>query len=333
VPAAATAAPSASVALPKPEKTSITIGIGAAEPIFLALPDASQRGLFKNYGITDANVLGADTEGNTAKVLIAGQSDAAGLGAATTLSSLVTDTPLVSTAVTSERLTDALVTQADIKTPDQLRGKNMAISTFGGSNHASAILVLQAAGLKPEDVTLQQVGGESARLAALKAGAVSAAVIDSAREEELKPLGFNFLSNLTTAKDQFYPRAVVTFRKEWLKQNPNTGLAIMAAVLEAQNAIWADTDKAIQGFMTWAQVTDKADATARVKSFVDTGARDLRWHKSGWVVTRDVLATVSDPVKNLDVAQGYSIELLDKLRDLGFNQAIGLPKDLGTLMP
>lgn len=71
-----------------------------------------------------------------------------------------------------------VITRSDIKKPDDLRGKKIGISTFGSTGHFATRYFLDKLGLKPgRDVAVLQVGGQSARLAALKQGALDATLL------------------------------------------------------------------------------------------------------------------------------------------------------------
>ena len=72
---------------------------------------------------------------------------------------------------------DKLIVRPEIKRPEDLAGKRLAISRFGSSSETSAKLSLEKAGVKPDSVTLIQLGGVSVRQAALMAGQVQATVL------------------------------------------------------------------------------------------------------------------------------------------------------------
>ena len=70
-----------------------------------------------------------------------------------------------------------LVTSANIKRVEDLKGKKFGISSFGGTPHSEAIMILRKFGMNPEkDVTFLQIGGSSSRYAALESGSIDAAM-------------------------------------------------------------------------------------------------------------------------------------------------------------
>ncbi len=84
-------------------------------------------------------------------------------------------------AVTFNRLEHSFVAQKTIKTPNDLKGKKIAISRFGSASDITTRLVLRFWKLNPDkDVTILQSGNTPTRLASLAAGHVDAALVNPA---------------------------------------------------------------------------------------------------------------------------------------------------------
>jgi NitT/TauT family transport system substrate-binding protein len=168
---AASVAPSAALGqLPVPELTKVRIGISTpTEPVQFAETLAERLGIYKKYGITTVEVTGFEGDGKALQALIADQVDFFVGGASTAINSVVTDTPVKVISMNSTTLTDGLFCGAAIKTPADVKGKSVAISTFGGTSHGSALLMLKGIGLTDKDAVITQTGGEGVRIAALKA--------------------------------------------------------------------------------------------------------------------------------------------------------------------
>lgn len=90
-----------------------------------------------------------------------------------------------------------VIARAEIKKPEDLRGKKFAISTFGSTTDFGARYFLEKAGLKVgKDVVVLQGGGQSTRLAALKQGVVDATLLGAPTLLVAKQLGLNVLADL-----------------------------------------------------------------------------------------------------------------------------------------
>jgi ABC-type nitrate/sulfonate/bicarbonate transport system substrate-binding protein len=198
------------------------------------------------------------------------------------------------------------------------------VSTFGGDSHAAVLAALKVLGLTDKDVTIQQIGGQSARIAALKAGSVAAAPIDGTIREQMKAEGFNILVQLLDSP-ALIAKTGLHLREDWRMKNPNAALAVVAATLESMNMIFQDPEKAAAGLAKWQQLKDPASAVGVMKQWVTFAQRDLRWKKEAWDALKEVQQIAEPEIKDLAVEKAYTFEYLDKLRDMGFNQAIGLP--------
>src|SRR5258708_21731966 len=174
-----------------------------------------------------------------------------GGGAGAGITSAVTDTPTKVVAMNSTILDDGLFCTKDIKTAADVKGKTVAIGSFGGTAHGSALLMLKGLGLTTKDATIQQVGNEGTRIAALKGGSVGCAVISISQRSALTPLGLNLVFDLSTAKLQ-WGRSGLHARTDVIAKKPNTVLAVVAATLLAQNAMFSDTKNATDKFAEFA---------------------------------------------------------------------------------
>lgn len=326
-PATTTSAPTGAPAagqLPAPELTKIRIGISApSEPVQFAEKLADVLGIYRKYGITEVTVTGFEGDGKALQALVAGQLDFMVGGASTAINSVITDTPIKVLAMNSVILNDVLVCQKDIKTAADVKGKTVAISTFGGTSHGSALLLLQGLGLTSKDAVLTQVGGEGTRFAALKGGSIGCAVIGLDNVPQLTAAGLNALFDLGKAKLQ-WGRSGLMARTDFIAKNPNTALVVVASTLEAQNSMWTDSATAAMKFAEFSQKKPE-DATNLVNGFRDYGSRSMTFTDDAFKAPRDVLAVVNPAVTNVDVTKAYDLSFLKKLQDIGFYKKIGAP--------
>jgi NitT/TauT family transport system substrate-binding protein len=322
---AASAAPTqAKGELPKPELTTIRIGISTPnEPVQFAEKLADSLGLYQKYGFTKVEVTGFEGDGKALQALVAGQLDMFVGGASTTVSSVVSDSPLKVVAMNSTTLTDGLWCTQNIKSAADVKGKSVAVSTFGGTSHGSALLLLKGINLTDKDATITQVGNQGSRIAALKGGSVGCAVVDMSQEKAMKDAGMNLVFNLATAKLQ-WGRSGLQAKADFIQKNPNTVLVVVAATLEAQNSIWKDPATAATKFAEFAQIKPEV-ATAAINDFQSYGSRTMQFTAEAFQAPRDVLAAVNPAVKDADVTKAMDTTFLKKLVDIGFNAKIGAP--------
>ncbi|HEV2011879.1 MAG TPA: ABC transporter substrate-binding protein [Candidatus Limnocylindria bacterium] len=326
---AATTAPAAASAnadpnvLPKPELTKVRIGIGAPnEPVQYAEKLADTLGFYQKFGLT-AEITGFEGDGKALQALIAGQLDLIVGGAGAAITSVVTDTPTKVVAMNSTILDDGLFCTKDIKTASDVKGKTVAIGSFGGTAHGSALLMLKGLGLTPKDVTITQVGNEGSRIAALKGGSIGCAVISISQQSALLPLGLTLSFDLSKAQ-LHWGRSGLQARADFIAKNPNTVLAAVAATLLAQNSMFADTKTATEKFAEFAQIKPDAAAIA-MNAFLGYGSRSMMFTADAFIAPRDVLGTVNPAMSNVDVTKAFDLSFLNRLKDSGFYQKNGIP--------
>lgn len=320
-------APAESVAagtLPTPEKTNIRIGLSVTETSQFAAQLAKMAGIYEKNGLTVETTV-FEGDGKVLQALQAGQLDVGFGGVSAYITSQGTDVPVVAVAVNAVVLTDLLTTTADVKTAADLKGKCVAVSTYGGTSHGAVILSLKALGLTPDDVVITEVGGQSARIAALQGGACAAAPVDAARRDEMAGLGFNFLVDLK--KEQLpWGRSGMGVTEEWLTANPNTATVVAASVLEAQNLMWTDPDLAAEKYAEFTQ-SDLETAKALILEFQGTGNRAMMWEDAAFQNPKDVLVTVNPDIKDIPVTDAFDRSVLDGLKASGYYDFLGIPTE------
>ena len=333
--AAATVAPSAAASvapvetaapgtLPTPEKTNIRMGLSVTETSQFAAMHAKMAGIYEKNGLS-VEITVFEGDGKVMQALQAGQLDVGFGGTSAFITSQGTDVPVVALAVNAVVLSDLLTTTANVKTAEDLKGKCVAVSTYGGTSHGAVILSLKALGLTPEDVVITEVGGQSARIAALQGGACAAAPVDAARRDEMAGLGFNFLVDLKKEKLP-WGRSGLGVTEEWLAANPNTATVVAASVLEAQNLMWTDPDLAGEKYAEFIQ-SDLASAKALILEFQGTGNRTMMWEDAAFQNPKDVLVTVNPDIKDIPVTDAFDRSVLDGLKASGYYDFLGIPAE------
>ncbi|HEY3304481.1 MAG TPA: ABC transporter substrate-binding protein [Candidatus Binatia bacterium] len=135
-----------------------------------------------------------------------------------------------------------ILTKAEIKTPAELRGKKIAISRFGSSSDVAVRHAVERYDLKPEkDVVILQVGGQSERFAALRAGVVDAAIVSPPFNLVGRRLGFNDLIDMSESGVAYSHQQIVA-RKDFLERQPELVLRFLRGTIEGL-AYWKDPSK------------------------------------------------------------------------------------------
>jgi ABC-type nitrate/sulfonate/bicarbonate transport system substrate-binding protein len=310
--------------LPGPEKTSLKVGISADDPHQFALQLAIDAGIFKKYGIeAEGRFFNSSTA--TTQALLAGQIDVDTSNATNVITSLTTSRPLVDIGVMINKLPDTFYGGKGIRSADDLRGKEVAISQFGGQSDMEAETALKILGLGVDDVHLTQTAGESERISALQAGTVAAAPADSSLAAELEKAGITPLVDLRTS-DARVPGSDIALRRDFVEKNPNLTLIIAAAALEAVQYEFTNTDETVKYYAKWAKTSDD-EARAKWEDYVKSGLaqRDLTSSVDAYKTAQEVLSTHNPAVEKVDVSKAYDGSYLAKLQSLKFFEKLGVP--------
>src|SRR4029453_10683709 len=103
--------------------------------------------------------------------------------------------PLKAIFYAADRPMYYLVAQKEIRSVAELKGKRVGVSQFGGTSDPAARLALKHYGVEPEkDALLIQIVPEGTRMAALRAGSVSAIIVPVPAVAVLKREGYNEVS-------------------------------------------------------------------------------------------------------------------------------------------
>ena len=182
--------------------SSLPARAAAADNINLALPGNSMgylplfvaihRGFFKDERIDIEVPRLLPNVAHTA--LLSGEVQYHGL-ADSALNLAARGAPLKVIFFAADRPMYFLLARKEIRSVTELKGKKIGISRFGGTSDLSARLVLRHYGVQPErDAAILQIGSESGRIAAVRAGGVDAIIVPVPANVLLKRQGFNELA-------------------------------------------------------------------------------------------------------------------------------------------
>lgn len=308
-------------ALPTPELSSIKIATSALEANTFVAWFAHDQGLYEKYGLESEVFFfeGAQAE----QALLAGQVDAIRGSLESAFFSQRTNMPLVVVAAFYNKFLDDFVGGPNVATADDLRDQRVGTSSFGGLSHRETLVALQSLGLTADDVDIIEVGGQSSRIAALEAGSIAGAVVDSALRPDMEAAGFNILVRLSELDTKTTNGALIV-SKQFAEENPNTVLAIVAANLEAMQLMFDDTELAVERLTEWAQL-EQSEADQTLRAFLTVAQRDLKWTREGNAQFHEFLQLQDPTIAEINVDDTYSLEFIQRLEELGLHRDLGIP--------
>jgi NitT/TauT family transport system substrate-binding protein len=217
---------------------------------------AKDSKIFEKHGL-NVDVVLIESGVTTVQALTAGETQIAMGGGTVAVSSNLAGSDIVSIASIESRLPYALLSQKDIKTIDQLKGKRLAISRFGSASDLAARLILQRYGLVADkDVTILQTGGTSTRLSALHKRSVDATILTPEFFTLAKKAGFTILADPTQYEIPFPQLEVITSRA-FIKSNADVATRYLRAIIEGIYAVKNNPEPSIRALGKYLKIDDR----------------------------------------------------------------------------
>ena len=155
-----------------------------------------------------------------------------------------------------------LIAKKEIRSIKGLKGKRIAIGSFGASADLALRTVITEEGLDfDRDLVRLQMGGNSARYVSLVTGTVDATVLSPPFNLQAEKAGFKDL--LWLGERLELPLAGLGVRDETIQQNPKQILAIIRAVFRAIAFAKTNPEETMRMLVDWARV----DQTVAAKSY------------------------------------------------------------------
>jgi ABC-type nitrate/sulfonate/bicarbonate transport system substrate-binding protein len=255
------------------KQTKIAIAhAGAISPISWILRRiAQEQGLFTKYGL-EAQLIG----GSTGAIRSVGKETEFGsFGTGATLLEIAqqgTDLKMLGTFTTG-RISSHLVTRAEIKKPEDLRGKRFGVGTMGSGIWVNTILALQHLGLDPkrDNITILSVGNATQIAKALEDGAIDAAMLAPAQSRQMKSKGFSVLLDMYS-NNVYGPQNLLSTTGAYFREHSDVVEKVVTTLVEAMAFSLAPKNKPTV-LRTIMKAFDLADLAAAERGYEDL--RDL----------------------------------------------------------
>ena len=155
---------------------------------------------------------------------------------------------------------DKLIVRPEIAKPEDLAGKRLAISRFGSSSETSAKLTLEKVGVKPESVSLIQLGGVSTRQVALMAGQVQATVLSDPQATAATQAGMKMWVDLSDSKWGLPRMCFNCFmaKRSFLDSNREVAMNFLKAVIEGLYLLKRDKPLGVRLIKKYLRLSDEA---------------------------------------------------------------------------
>jgi len=213
-----------------------------------------------------------------------------------------------------------LIARREIRTIKELKGKRIAIGSFGATADLALRAVISEEGLDfDRDLVRLQMGGNSARYTSLVTGTVDATVLSPPFNLQAEKAGFKDL--LWLGERLELPLAGLGVRDETIQKNPKEIAAVIRAVFRAIAYAKAHSEDTIKLLRDWVRI----DHEVAVKSY-ELGKRS--WAEGGVVADSAVKVVVDQSLLEL---KSKDTVPLDKVRNWSFVEQAR--RNMGNMAP
>ena len=239
----------------------VRMSISAVDVSFLTGGLALKRGMFKDEGL-DVELIRMNANVSVT-ALATGDIDYTMVFASVVRGAL-RGMPMKVVASFMDSSTHLLIARPEYKSIRDLKGKTLAVSTFGATSDVAARMMMKQGGVDPEkELKIIQLGAERGRYAALKEGVVDVAVLSPPTDTDAQRNGLRVLSRFHELFKMPFTGVGIHSRK--LKERPDEVKRMVKAMLRANRSVRANREGTIQTMMDWVKV-DRESAAATYDS-------------------------------------------------------------------
>jgi NitT/TauT family transport system substrate-binding protein len=190
-----------------------------------------EAGFFRKYGL-EVQLVFIESGSTTAQSLNSGDVAFAQMAGAGVVQSRLRGANVVMIAGVVNTLTFKFYVGKNVKQPEQLKGKSVAVTRLGSSTDFAARYALEKYGLMPDrDVGIVQAGNMPAMITALESGAIQGAMLSAPFTLKAKNMGFTMLADLQMLGLEYQHTGLAT-TQALIKSRPDLVRNVMRAYVE-----------------------------------------------------------------------------------------------------
>jgi len=210
----------------------IRIGMGAFSPTNSAIWVAEERGLFKKHGIEAEAIFIGGGATRSVNALLAGDIQFATAGGGAVIQSALRGADVVMVAANNNKGVHRILVRPEIDTPESIKGKKIAITTFGSSSHQVLTMVLDVWKIRPDELQILQVGSSPTMLISMQKKLVDGAVLSDPSYFIAEDNGFRVIADLAKMNIHYLQNMMVSTRS-YLRANRDQATRVLRAFVEA----------------------------------------------------------------------------------------------------
>jgi NitT/TauT family transport system substrate-binding protein len=286
---------------------------------------ARERGFFAKHGL-DVQFVLMPRSAVTIASLVAGEIDMAIVGPGNLLNAASGGAELVAVGNLVQRLDYRLVARPEIKRPEDLRGKRIAISGQGSVSHLVALLALEMLAIDPNQARITFLaipGTEMNRRIAMETGSVESTTLNGAVGDMYGRKGFSVLYNFK-GSGVILPQTVLTTARRTAATKPQIVESYLKAFIEATAFMLDPANKSavIKILASNLRLTNPADAEESYQTVINSYERIPYPNLEGMKKLVTILSTINPKLASVKPESVVDYSFVQKLENSGFIQSV-----------
>jgi ABC-type nitrate/sulfonate/bicarbonate transport system substrate-binding protein len=295
------------------------IGIHSARVMSQSLPwMAEEAGLFKKYNleypqvfVSSSSIVTAALLGGDAEMTLTG-------GIGNVIAYVRGSADVVFVAGVKNVMTQSLLAGKNLKKPEDLKGKKIAVSRIGGNTHYFTIQALRRFGLEPNrDFSFIQSGGDPEAVVALVSGQVDAATLTPPGDSKAIASGFHYVIYGPDLKIPYAATAFVTKRSVIAKRPQAVG-QFLRAMAEASKIMQTDREFVYKVLGKYLRITERSVLDSAYNAEIKALEPRLVIRNEALQATLDEIAATDARAKNVKPQDLIDARYLTEMEKSGF---------------
>lgn len=234
------------------------VGIHSARVMSQSMPwIAHEAGLFKKYNL-DFQLVYIASSGMVTAAMLGGDAEMSLTGGVGNVRAYVQGaTDLVFVGGVKNVMTQSIVAGGKLKKPEDLKGKQIAVSRIGSNTHYFTIQALRRFGMEPgRDFSFIQSGGDPESLAALLSKNIEVATMTAPSDAKALAEGYHYV---VYGPDLRIPYVATTFvtKRSVIAKRPQVIGQFMRAMAEAAKILHTDKEFVYKVLGKYLRLTDR----------------------------------------------------------------------------
>ena len=286
---------------------------------------AKERGFFRKHGL-DVQFILMPRSPLAVAALVAGEIDMAVIGPGHLLNAGIGGADLIGIANFFQKLDYRLNGRPELKRPEELKGKKIAISGPGSTSHIVTLLALQTLGLDPNQARISLItipGTELNRRIALETGNVDATMLRGSIGDLYANKGYPALFNFKGSGITMPQTMLVTTRRTTANK-PQVAESYLKTVVEGIAFLLdpANKESVTRIIASNLRLTNPADADEAYQSVANSFERIPYPNLEGMKRLHGVLLTINPKLADVRVENVVDMGPINKLEGSGFFQGL-----------